>query len=149
MLNSAVGGQAAPSLAVLLGRRPRLVLADDDDEIRWALTELFESQGYEVTATPSGAGLMDIIADSLLLDGSALPPDVIITDVRMPFFNGLGVVDGLRRVGWTTPIIVISAFCDGEIRARVERLGDSQLLHKPIDPNEIEDMVDRAIRARH
>jgi CheY-like chemotaxis protein len=128
------GGQGA--------RSARILLAEDDDEIRRALERLLSFDGYQVFAVENGGELLDYLSSWILGDTSEVPADVIITDVRMPGFNGLSILEGLRARGWTLPVIVISAFADPEIRERVERLGGAVFFAKPFEPLDLERAVE-------
>jgi CheY-like chemotaxis protein len=128
-------------------RSARILLAEDDEEIRRALASLLSFDGYQVLAVDNGGELMDCLSGWILGDTDEAPADVIITDIRMPGFNGLSIVEGLRARGWTLPVIVISAFGDREIRERVERLGGAVFFAKPFEPLDleraVEDLYDR------
>lgn len=128
----------------LLSRRYRLLLAEDDDEVRWSLTALFLNTGYEVHAVRDGAQFLDEFASVILGKPGNTPPDVIVTDVRMPGFSAMNIMAGLRDAGWTTPVMVISAFGDDALRARVERLGEATFFDKPLDMDALEVAVSTA-----
>ncbi len=114
-----------------------MLLAEDDDDLRDALACILAAAGYDVRALSSGAALMDVLAPSILGEDDA-PADAIITDVRMPGFNGLNIVEGLRENGWKQPIVIISAFCDEALEARVARMPHTRLFSKPFDASELE-----------
>jgi DNA-binding response OmpR family regulator len=126
-------------------QRPKLLLVEDDDEVRVALTRALEGAGYAVRALADGRHFADVAASALLLDSSDSSPDVIVTDVRLPGFNGLGVVEGLRLAGWDVPVVVISAFGDAEMRARVAVLGHAVLLAKPLNFQRLRGAIDSAL----
>ena len=117
-------------------RRPiRVLLAEDDHDVRIGLTRLLQFSGYEVRAVSNGADLLDVLTSWILSDQVDPPADIIVTDVRMPGFNGLNLVEGLRESGWKQPIIIISAFGDDLLLERVRRLGqDVEFMPKPFDP---------------
>jgi len=123
-------------------RSARILLAEDDEEIRRALESLLSFDGYDVRAVDNGGELMDYLSSWILGDTDEAPADVIITDIRMPGFNGLSILEGLRARGWTLPVIVISAFADREIRERVQRLGGAVFLAKPFEPGDLERAVE-------
>jgi CheY-like chemotaxis protein len=127
-----------PTVTKSPSRRFRVVLAEDDHDLRRALARLLECDGYDVHTVASGAQLLDYLASWILCEVTRPPADAIVTDVRMPGFNGLSIVEGLRANGWPQPIIVISAFSDEVMRDRVERLGGSALLAKPFEPTDLE-----------
>jgi DNA-binding response OmpR family regulator len=124
----------------------RVLLAEDDAELRNALIELLGRAGFVVEAVSSGIGLVTRIGDALL-QGESSPVDAIVTDVRMPGCSGLSVAEGLRANGWPTPIVVISAFGDDDMRGRVERMGNAWLLEKPFDAALLGTILSDAIAA--
>ena len=70
--------------------------------------------------------------------------DVIVSDVNMPGLSGLDVLAALRCADWTTPVILITAFGDQQIRAEAEALGAARRLDKPVDPGALRAAVARA-----
>jgi DNA-binding NtrC family response regulator len=132
------------SNAKVLARRPRLLLAEDDDDVRWSLTEILETEGFEVIAVSSGSALLEHLGSAFLFEQRTTPPDVIVSDIRMPGVSGLKVLEGVRQRGWNIPVVLITAFGDDEIRARAMRL-DATLLSKPLDLNELQAALARAM----
>lgn len=118
--------------------RCRVLLAEDDYEMREGIARLLGLGGYQVHEVTSGAELMECLTPWLLGEEEEPPTDVIITDVRMPGFDGLNLVEGLRANGWQHPLIVISAFGDRAMRERVEDLGCAAFFDKPFDIEELE-----------
>ena len=116
-----------------LSRRQKLLVAEDDDDVRFALHALLDLEGYEVEAVADGVALVDRVGRCLLPSQRADRPDCIITDLRMPGFGVLGTLAGLRDEGWDTPFLVVSAFADDTVAAHVADLGNARLFHKPID----------------
>lgn len=126
----------------------RLLLAEDDDEIRWSLVDLFTGRGFDVLSVPSGAELLDYIASSMLLEHNRPVPDVIVSDIRMPGFNGLSILEGLRDAGWPIPFILVTAFGDAETRERALLAGATAYFDKPLDLAKLEAAVMRAAESR-
>lgn len=112
-----------------------VTVAEDDDDIRAAVTLLLEDAGYDVEALASGGLLLDRLAPAILGDPDVPRPDALVTDVRMPGINGLAMMEGLRANGWSAPIVVMTAFADDDMRRRVARLGGAALIDKPFDPD--------------
>src|SRR5215217_802540 len=106
------------------------LVAEDQPEMRALLRRALQRQGYEVVEAADGPGLVQAIIDGLLAD-QTLVPDLIITDVRMPGYSGLEVVARLRREGWTTPVILITAFGDAQVHRDAALLGAARVLDKP------------------
>jgi CheY-like chemotaxis protein len=117
--------------------RRRVLLAEDDFDVRMGIARLLDMYGYEVRAVASGAELLDVLAGWILDGDAALPADCIVTDVRMPGFDGLHIVEGLREHGYQEPIVVISAFGDEVLKKRLKKLPDVRFLAKPFDPGRL------------
>jgi CheY-like chemotaxis protein len=115
-------------------RVPRVVIAEDDDDMRTVLCELVSGLGVEVAPASSGGDLV------LLLTGSD-PIDLLITDVRMPWMTGLQVAVSARNSGLQIPIIVVTAFPEDILRDQVEHLGGAVLLAKPFRPDQLLSLV--------
>lgn len=123
----------------------RILLAEDDDEMRDCLVELLDAAGFAVEPVASGTEMLE----ALSMAGEAGPdaPDVIITDVMMPGFSGINVIEELRAEGWRQPILVISGFDANTVSSRVERLRDVRFLPKPLDPPRVLALVAELVRA--
>jgi CheY-like chemotaxis protein len=108
----------------------RVVIADDNDDMRAVLRGLVEGLGAEVSEAASGGDLAILLAE----DDRAI--DLLVTDVRMPWATGVQVALSARNAGLTMPIIVITAFGDDRLRDEVKRLGAATLLPKPFRAEE-------------
>jgi CheY-like chemotaxis protein len=123
-------------------KRPRILLAEDDPNLRAFLTLLLTTDGYEVIEVSDGGKLGEYIAGHFLRYGdSPLPVDLIVTDVRMPGLTGLDILQELRRVGSSTPVILMTAFGSDEIHARARRLGAAATLDKPFEIDDLRMLV--------
>jgi DNA-binding NtrC family response regulator len=125
----------------------RVLLAEDDDELRWALEECLKREGYEVIAVPDGNSVLNHLGAALLLEQREDPPDVIITDLRLPGFTGMHLLEAIRSKGWTVPVVVISAFGDEGTRAHARQLGATAFLDKPIETDELKTVIQNALQA--
>src|SRR5580692_4157087 len=108
--------------------RPRVLVADDDVEMRRLVAEALKRDLYEVVEAADGGRLLVTLAATY---GHAEARfDLIVSDIRMPVCSGLDILRGLREAKWQTPVILMTAFGDMETRARAETLG-AFLLDKP------------------
>lgn len=119
-------------------KRPNVLLAEDDGELRRFLAEVLRKRGYQVTEAASGDGLLDRLWER----SREWEPefDLIVSDVRMPGFTGIEILDGLRdeyepSIG-RTPVIFITAFGDEEVHQEADRLG-ALIFDKPFDVDEL------------
>jgi CheY-like chemotaxis protein len=92
----------------------RVLVVDDEPDIRATVLAMLETEGYDVDEAANGADALHAI--------EARPPDLILLDMRMPVLDGWAFASELRRRGHGTPIVVMTAARDaarwaGEIAA--------------------------------
>jgi CheY-like chemotaxis protein len=118
-------------------KRPRVVVAEDDADLRAMIVAALRGLGYDPVEAQTGAELLDQVSDALLTGDASRGPDLVISDVRMPGLTGLGILTGLRQANWSRPFILMTAYADPGLREDAERLG-AAFFAKPF---EIEDLV--------
>lgn len=111
----------------------RILVAEDDDAMRAMLAHTLRRAGYTVVEVEDGFELGDYMAMMRGHGGTLAPPDLIVSDVRMPGRTGLEALGRLRAQGVTCPVLLLSAFADAETHAEALRLGARRLLDKPVD----------------
>jgi len=119
-----------------MARMPSTIfLAEDDDDMRSLISLSLQSDGYEVVEAKDGAELLDLLASA-----SASPmkrPDIIVSDVLMPCYSGLGVLAALHKSAWNIPVILITARRDDGVVNDAMRLGASAVVRKPFDIDDL------------
>ena len=105
----------------------RIVVVEDDAQLRTVLTVFLRGMGVDVIAQ-SGDGQEAL--DTL----RSLHPDLILTDCQMPRVDGISLVRALRARGDDTPVIMISGQTDPTVRGMALAAGVSQYLTKPLSP---------------
>ena len=104
----------------------RIVIAEDDPEMRRLIVAAMIRDGYVVEEASDGPRLLILVIE-------ADPPvDLVISDHRMPVSSGLQVLAGLRDAGWSLPFILLSAFGDESMRSEASKL-DAIFLAKPFE----------------
>jgi len=126
--------------AVLAARPARVLLAEDDTELRTLLATCLRQDGYCVVEAKDGDELLQEIGDGLLAAYS-VRPDLIVSDIRMPGRSGIDVLAGLRDAAWETPVVLVTAFGDEETHARAKALGATAILDKPFDVDDLRTVV--------
>jgi two-component system NtrC family response regulator/two-component system response regulator HydG len=110
---------------------------DDEVNAASALETLLRDDGYEVArAHEARAGL-------LLLE--KMEPDIVLTDLRMPGMDGLEFLQKIKEIRPETMVIVMTAFGTVKTAVKAMRLGAEDYLGKPIDVEELEMLVRRAL----
>jgi DNA-binding response OmpR family regulator len=111
--------------------------------MRAMLAERLRTQGLDVIEAASGTELFGYVGAASTDPPSVAVPDLVVTDVHMPGFSGLEVLELVREAGWTMPAIIITAFSDEATRAEAHRLGAAAVFDKPF---ELGDLVAAALR---
>ncbi len=116
--------------------RPRVLLAEDDAAMRALLAATLRRSGFAVIEAGSGYETLELLAHGLISE----PPlwfDLIISDVRMPGYDGLNILASLRQMPTYTPVILITAFGSAAAHALAVRLGAFAMLDKPFELDDL------------
>jgi DNA-binding response OmpR family regulator len=135
---------SGPASAPASAPRPRILLAEDDREMRRALGWGLRRAGYDVREFADACDLSDHIADQLVCHRGGALAELIISDIRMPGGSGLGLLEGLREFDGATPVILITAFGSASTHAVAAALG-ARVLDKPFDIEELLALVRKAL----
>ena len=110
-----------------------ILLIEDDTEMRRLLERVLGRDGYQVVAFEDGDQALDWLG-LCLFDGSlANVPALIISDIRLPHFSGLELLEGLLCAAPEIPVILITGFPSEETYAEAFELGAVRVLEKPFD----------------
>jgi CheY-like chemotaxis protein len=117
------------------------LVADDSDEHRWLVQQMLEPLGFEVAQASDGR---DLFWRLEALRHAHLDVDwVVVTDVRMPIYGGLEVLEAWRDDLRPYPVVVMTAFPDEAVATRVQALG-GLLLAKPFTLDQLRKTLARA-----
>jgi DNA-binding response OmpR family regulator len=117
-------------------REPRILVAEDDTEMRRFLVEVLRKEHFDVVEARDGFRVLDHVGTSLIA-GSRIGVDLVVSDIRMPGANGLQILSGLRAHDPTLPVILITAFGNPEMHAEAKRRGAVAVIDKPFDVAEL------------
>jgi diguanylate cyclase (GGDEF)-like protein len=121
------------------GARPRILIAEDENDIREALTALLEPF-YTVGAVEDGQAAVEA--------ARANPPDLILMDLFMPRMDGFAALESLRTEARTAeiPVIFVSARGDDVTKVKSLDLGAVDFLQKPFSDRELKARIERTLR---
>src|SRR5260221_8764844 len=119
----------------------RILVADDEEDLRTFLGEALERAGHEVTQVADGAAAIRAAREE--------PFDVVITDLHMPKTDGMTVVRTVRTEQPDVEVIVLTAFGDVSTAVEAMKLGALDYLEKPVSgPAAVRDLVAAALERR-
>ncbi|MBS0247191.1 MAG: sigma-54-dependent Fis family transcriptional regulator [Proteobacteria bacterium] len=114
----------------------RVLFVDDDTALRTSTVQWLQLSGFDVAAAASAAAAFDIAA--------ADPPDVIVSDVRMPGADGLSVLRHFAAADSTLPVILVTGHGDVPLAVEAMRLGAYDFLQKPFEPEHLVEVIRKA-----
>lgn len=111
--------------------RARVVVVDDDEDMRVLVASTLRRAGMEVIEARNGLQVLDYVMS--LVRNRRAQPDLIVSDARMPGVNGLSLLESLRASGSSVPVVFMTAFGGEGFRENAERLGAAEILDKPLE----------------
>ena len=116
----------------------KIVLAEDNSIFLLLLKFRLEKEGYKILTAVDGKEAIKLIEEH--------NPELILTDVMMPFISGLEVISHVRnKLNMQTPIIVFSSAGQEGIVLKAFDLGATDFMSKPLSPNELVIRVKRLL----
>ncbi len=116
----------------------RVLIADDEKNMRWVLSQALEAEGYEVFEASDGKEALTAIAEH--------EPEVVILDHKMPAPDGMEVLRRLRAKGHRFPVIMLTAHGNVQTAVEAMKAGANEYLTKPFDLEELKLGIEKALR---
>jgi two-component system OmpR family response regulator len=116
---------------------PRLLIVDDDDDMRSMLTTYLQRQGFAVVAASDGAGMLAAVQGKRI--------DLILLDVMLGSESGIDICQTLRRENGV-PVIICSALASDDHRMAGYRVGADDYVAKPFNPELLVERVRAVLR---
>jgi two-component system nitrogen regulation response regulator GlnG len=118
----------------------RILIADDEDSLRWVLEKGFRGAGYQVTAVKDGTAALREVESG--------PFDLILLDIRMPGIDGLSLLKQVRAGRPDAQVVIMTAHGTMETAVAAMQDGAYDYLAKPFDLDEALLLAERALTAR-
>ena len=122
----------------------RVLVVDDEPDIRRIVRMTLEKAGYDVQEAADGKKAIEVLTTG----ENRLMLDVIITDIRMPAINGLEAIAYFRKEYPRVPIIVLTGFPDVEMATSLMGQGIVDYLVKPVEGQRVKAAVAKAMELR-
>ena len=117
---------------------PRVLVVDDDTDLRETVAEALRESGWQVDLAEDGERALALVSHA--------PPDVVLLDVLMPRWSGRDFALGLRRLHRNLPIVIFTA--GRQTRQIAEQIGTPYFIEKPFELQTLLSMLDRACAGR-
>jgi two-component system response regulator AtoC len=116
----------------------RVLIADDEKNMRWVLGEALTAEGYEVAEAADGKSALASVEEQL--------PDIMVLDHKMPSPDGMEVLRRIRSKAYDFPIIMLTAHGNVSTAVEAMKAGATEYLTKPFDLEELKLAIDKAIK---
>jgi DNA-binding response OmpR family regulator len=123
----------------------RILLAEDDAELRRLIARALRHDGYEVLEVEDGGRTLVRLADVYAPAHPREAIDLLISDIRMPACSGMQILESLRKSHWKIPAILTTDFADDRTEQQAMGLG-AILFAKPFDVDDLRVAVRRLLR---
>lgn len=115
-----------------------ILVVDDEESVRDSLVRILAKEGYQVRVASSG--------ETALLAVRQEPPDLLLTDLRMPGMDGIELLKAVKAISPETQVIVMTAFGSVEVAVRAMKEGADDFLEKPLSRAVLLQVVANAFR---
>jgi len=117
----------------------KILVVDDDDQLRTSFSKLLREEGYQVVSAASGEAGIEIVETT--------PLDLVILDVRLPGINGIDAFKAIKKMDAKLPVIIVTAFGTTDTAIEAIKAGAFDYLLKPFDIPEMLAMIIQAVDA--
>ena len=120
--------------------KPRILIAEDNDENRQALRLLLKLTGYECLEAADGRTAVELALRER--------PALVLMDLSLPELDGLQAVRELRAAGVGIPVIIVSAYDDPETKQQARAAGANDYVTKPLDFEKLKQRIEALLTAQ-
>jgi len=118
----------------------RILIVDDELSVRVSLEEWFREDGFAVETAEDGAGALRAMDRG--------PYDIVLLDLKMPGMDGIEVQTRIHDIDPGVTVIILTAYASVETAVRALKLGAFDYVTKPVDPDDLANLVRNALRTR-
>ena len=111
----------------------KILVVDDDPEVRMATRDFLASKGHDVTLAEDGVQALKLLA--------TVKPDVVLLDVAMPEMDGVEALKRIVMIDPPVPVIMVTANADISLTSKLLAMGAVDYIPKPFDLDYLEQAV--------
>ena len=120
--------------------KPKVLIIDDEEDIRSSLKMIFEYEGYECVLAANGEAGVKIAARE--------SPDLILLDIKMPQMDGMEVLKRLKAEGEEAPVVILSGHGTVQTAVEATKLGAFDFIEKPPERERLRLVAEHALETR-
>jgi DNA-binding NtrC family response regulator len=121
-------------------RKRRILIVDDERSVRKSLQEWFLEDGFEVETAEDGPEALRIMDSG--------PFDIFIVDLKMPGMDGITLQQRIQEGDRDATVIILTAYASVETAVEALKQGAFDYVTKPVDPDELSNLVRNALRQK-
>lgn len=123
----------------MAGPKRKVLLADDEDDIKLIIQMFLETSGYEVITAYDGLDAIEKAKET--------KPDLILMDIMMPVIDGIEVTRQIKSLEETKhiPVVMLTAAAQSAMVERAMKAGASDYISKPFEPENLKNVVDQIL----
>ncbi len=118
----------------------RILVADDEESIRWVLSKALKQKGFSVDLAHDGRQALELIKDNCY--------DLAILDIKMPGITGLDLLDKVREMNNDLLVVIMTAEASMKNAVEAMKRGAYDYITKPFDLDVIDAIIEKVTRAR-
>lgn len=115
----------------------RILIADDEKNMLWALDRALKKEGYNVILASDGKKALELFKETT--------PSLVLLDLKMPEMNGLEVLKRIKELNSNIPVIMITAHGTTESAVEAMKMGALDYISKPFDIEELKIIIRKAL----
>lgn len=116
----------------------RVLFVDDEEGVRKSWSRYLSEEGFDVATAEDGERAIAALKDK--------PVDVVVSDLRMPGFDGLVLLERMRQSRPDTPFILLTGYGNEDVERKARQLGVFRFLNKPISPETLSAVLTAALQ---
>jgi len=120
--------------------KEKILVVDDEPDMRWVLKSLLEKRGYDVITKEDGEQALEIIRRNNV--------GLVLLDIKIPKMTGIEVLEKTREIDIRMPIIMMTAYSDVRNAVKSMKLGAFDYLVKPFDNEELLLTIERGLEKK-
>jgi diguanylate cyclase (GGDEF)-like protein len=120
--------------------QPKILVVDDEDNVRHSLTELLEIKNFCVTATASAEHALKLLEQTAF--------DLVLSDLLMPRIDGIALAKAIKEMGLNVPVVVMTGYASIETAVESMKAGASDFITKPFNMDQITIVINRTLESK-